>query len=74
MREIFIEIGKLMFEDRWAVNLSNKTQTCQLRCAPNEWTKPFYGKRLDEQEIQEMIEFLQNTLKEQESDEESNME
>ena len=74
MREVLLTIGTVGFEGKWAVGMSSQTETCMLECNPDKWCSPFYGRRMDAEEIRELIDFLQKTLEEKEDHEQSNLE
>jgi hypothetical protein len=74
MREVLISVGSLLFNGKWLITMSNDTQTCTVECSHENWCSPLYGRRLNEQEIKEIIGFLQKALEEKGSDGQSNLE
>lgn len=59
-----ITLGKPIDEDTFHVCISNELYRFVIPCKPVEWAVPCYGKELHQDEIKELISFLQKTLKE----------
>ena len=68
-----ITLGKPMDKDEWVICVSDDLNRFVIPCARVEWAVPCYGKELHEQEIKELIGFLQQTLEES-NHEQSNLE
>ncbi len=74
MREVMLTIGSEIFNGTWSVSMTNRTETWILECKRSEWSAPFYGHIMEEKEIRELIDFLQNTLREKKENEQSKLE
>lgn len=74
MRKLIVKIGKDFGSNKWSVLFTNLTHNFYFECSEGfEYTVPFPGRILDENEIKDMIGFLQQTLEEEEH-EQSNLE
>jgi len=74
MRNIIASIGKEFGYDRWTIAFKNRTHNYSFQFQEGfEKTIPFPGMILEENDIKELIEFLQKTL-EEEDNEQSNLE
>ena len=69
-----ITLGKPIDKDEWVICISDMLNRLVIPCNRVEWSVPCYGKELHKEEIKEMIEFLQQTLKEKERHEQSHLE
>lgn len=68
-------IGKDFGADKWGISFMNNTHNFSFQLEEGfKETTPFPGVYLSEIEIQEMIDFLQQTLNEEAEHEESNLE
>ena len=75
MRKLIVKIGKDFGSNKWSILFTNMTYNFHFECDEGfEYTVPFPGRILDEDEIKQMIEFLQQTLEEREENEQSNLE
>ena len=68
-----VTIGKPIDKDEWVICVSDCLNRFVIPCSRVEWSLPCYGKELHEEEIKELIIFLQQTL-EGRNHEQSNME
>ncbi len=68
-----LTVGKPIDKDEWVVCLSNDVHRLAIPCGRVEWSLPCYGKELLTDEIEQLIRFLQQTLKGRDHDQ-SNME
>ncbi len=75
MRKLLVKIGKDFGNDKWGIVFNNQSETLSFHCVECfEPTMPYPGTFLEEDAINQIIEFLQKTLKEKESHEQSDME
>lgn len=70
MHKLTIMLGKVFESDSWGIAFCSPTAGgFSFHCKPCEDTKPFYGKVFSDDEIKQLIQFLEQTLKEEGSDE-----
>jgi hypothetical protein len=60
-------VGSLMFMNKYGIVMDNGNKRCAYECGL-EHSEPFYSKQFDEDEIKELIEFLQSTLEDKENE------
>lgn len=74
MRKILIKAGKDFVSDCWSILFCNQTHNFSFKLQEGfEQTMPYPGIIMDEEGIKQMIDFLQQTLEEEEN-EQSNLE
>ena len=64
MSNLLFQITKNPLAEDTILIMSNETHTYSLKCNAQPWCFPFPGKKLSNEEIKELIEFLQQTLEE----------
>lgn len=75
MLKLVASVGKIFEEDKWSVYfVSPGLGGFNLIFEQCEHTKPFYGKEFSDDEIKELIVFLEKTLQEKGSNEQNNLE
>jgi hypothetical protein len=75
VRKLLVKIGKEFISNKWNVVFINETHNFSFELEEGfQQTIPFPGNTMDENNISDMIDFLQQTLNERDDHEQSDLE